>query len=147
MTSRWAGVENWITKTSNDADIRVSVFSGPVFSDEDPTVDYLKIPKAFWKIVAWIEEGELMSTAILADQGDLVNTLLEPPGRESLFGDLPDKLPEDYHVTVSEIERLTGLDFGPLKRHDILSRTSSEAKGSAVVPKRIYSFKDIMKRG
>lgn len=53
ITSRWTGVENWITKTSNDDDIKVTVFSGPVFSSSDPRVDYLKIPKAFWKVIAW----------------------------------------------------------------------------------------------
>lgn len=34
--TRWAGVEDWITKESDDEDMRVTVFSGPVLRDNDP---------------------------------------------------------------------------------------------------------------
>jgi endonuclease G, mitochondrial len=141
ITSRWAGVENWITKTSNDDDIRVSVFSGPVFSESDPKVDYLRIPKAFWKVIAWQEEGELKATAILADQSDLIKYLSRSEGMES-FEELPDKLPEDYQVTIKEIERLTELSFGDLSDFDILSGAESMDDGR----RKLKSFTDIKRR-
>ncbi|WP_153799681.1 DNA/RNA non-specific endonuclease [Foetidibacter luteolus] len=156
-TTRWAGVENWITKTSNDADIRVSVFSGPVFTPDDPHLGYLQIPKAYWKVVAWMEEGELFSTAIIADQSDLIKNIGEEAiGSESLFDDIPAQLPEDYHVTIAEVESKTGLDFGILKDYDILGTGSAEALhdngdggagvGNGRSPWRIFSYNDILKR-
>lgn len=55
------------------------------------------------------------------------------------FDEFPDKLPEDYQVTIKEIERLTQLDFGDLSDFDILSGAESINGG----PRKLKSFSDI----
>jgi endonuclease G len=130
-TTRWAGVENWITNKSDNENIRVSVFSGPVFEDNDPEYADLRVPKSFWKVIAWVEDGTLMSTGILATQAMLLKSGLAPEalmGREN-FSELPDKLPVDYRVSIAYLQEITKLDFGKLVEADTFS-TDSEAMKS-----------------
>lgn len=141
VKSRWAGVEDWITDGSDDDDLRVTVFTGPVFRDDDPTFDTIQVPKEFWKVVVRVEEDELLATAILADQSDLLEqqeAFRESAGAEDL-PDFPDKLPDEYQVTIAEIEELTGLDFGPLRDHDTFAG-GSEGLASR---RKLESFQDI----
>ena len=116
IRTRWAGVEDWISNGSDDEDLRVTVFCGPVLRADDPKRDYILVPREFWKVIARVENGELLATAILADQSDLLGGE-ESTGAEDL-PPFPDKLPQDYQVTIAEIEELTDLDFGSLREHD-----------------------------
>lgn len=133
VKTKWAGVEDWITSTSDDENTRVSVFSGPVFTDDDPEGGYIQIPKSFWKIVVWSEDGTLRATAIIADQSkllqqsgfDIVGT---PPGAESLDR-LPDNLPAEYHCSVAYLEELTGLGFSDLAEFDTFAASGAENMG------------------
>lgn len=105
----WAGIENYVLDNAKAELQRVSVFTGPIFTDSDPPYRYVKVPKMFWKILIRIEQVKLHATALLADQSKLLKTA------ES-FNDLS-KVAE-YQTSVREIERLTGLDFGTLRDHD-----------------------------
>ncbi len=139
IRTRWAGVEDWITDGSDDEDMRVTVFTGPVLDDDDPARSYIKVPLSFWKIVVRVENGELLATGILADQSKFV--LGEAAGPEDL-PPFPDKLPDEYQCTISEIEELTKLDFGPLRDHD----TFEPGNEAAASRRRIRNFEDIQIR-
>jgi len=112
---RWAGLENWITNGSDDQDMRVTVFTGPIFQDNDPKRGYIKVPLRFWKVVVRVDNGKLLATAAVADQTDLVK------GGERLGPeDLP-KMPtlvKVEQVKITRLEELTGLKFGDLRNHD-----------------------------
>lgn len=125
VKSRWAGIEDWITNTSDDDNIRVSVFSGPVFNDTDRLIGYLKIPQAFWKVVVWVKNGRLKATAVFADQSDL----LESIGSESTgdLGQLPEHLPDEYHCSISYIEQITSLKFNLTAESDTYISTHEGA--------------------
>ena len=125
---RWAGVEDWISKGSNDEDLRVTVFCGPVLRDDDPKFDYILVPREFWKVIVRVEDGELLATAILADQSDLLGGGESASGAEDL-PPFPTHLPKDYQVTIAEIEELTGLDFGTLREHDTFTDGSESISG------------------
>jgi len=142
IKTKWAGVEDWITNTSDDENIRVSVFSGPIFTDNDPKGGYIHIPKAFWKIVIWTEEGVLKATAVIADQSKLLQQSgLDVPGTplgaESLDR-LPDNLPAEYHCSVTYLEELTGLIFSNLPEFDTYKASGAESLGGNA---RLRAFK------
>lgn len=135
--SRWAGLEDWITDGSDDENLRVTVFTGPVLRDNDPGKNYIQVPREFWKIVVRVEEGKLLATAVLADQGFLIEGE-ESTGDEGL-PDLPERLPDEYQVTIRKIEELTGLHFGSLRKHD----TFAGGPESMAEMRKIDRFEDI----
>ena len=105
----WAGLEDYILDNAIAQDLRVSVFTGPVLSDQDPHYRGVQLPRQFWKVVAMgKEDGLLSATAYLLSQ-------------ESLLGDLEGfefGAYRTYQVAVRKVEELTGLDFGGLKGAD-----------------------------
>lgn len=112
--SFWQGLEQWVLEENAVADEeKVTVFCGPVFKQNDKKYRYIKIPREFWKIVIFINNGKPRATAVLASQSKWLNSLpesLQADGSEALDV-LPAKL-EEFQSTVAEIEQLTGLDFG-----------------------------------
>lgn len=110
----WQGIEDYILKNTIKEKQRVTVFTGPVFDDDDITYRYTKVPKQFWKIIARVDNEELLVTALLASQHELIGEY--PEAREGGFDDLGQV--NIYQVSVSEIENFTGLSFGELKDFD-----------------------------
>jgi endonuclease G len=136
----WAGIENYILKNATAERARVTVFTGPVFADDDPPYRYVKVPMAFWKVLARIEDGQLLSTALLAEQSGLIRRI--PESLREDFSDLGSVA--QYQTSVQEIERLTGLDFGPLREHDTYRPSGQEALRATKRPLR--RFEDISLR-
>ncbi len=72
----WGKIEDWILDFTDDTDKRVSIFTGPVFTPEDPEHQNkpselpIKIPAGFWKILALKREEELRVAAFLVWQRD-----------------------------------------------------------------------------
>jgi endonuclease G len=110
----WQGIEKYVLENATEAEERVSVFTGPVFGKDDPDYRYVKVPMSFWKILARVEGGKLRATALLADQTERIKRFPER-AREG-FDDLGDVA--QYQTSVKEIEKLTGLNFGPLAAAD-----------------------------
>ena len=91
------------------------VMTGPVLLDSDPlyrnpSMDYsTRIPLAFWKVCCLRrKDGTLAATGFKLGQEDIT----ELPGFAEKF---------DIglaQVAISELEKLTGLDFGVLTKHD-----------------------------
>jgi endonuclease G, mitochondrial len=53
--------------------LRVTVFTGPVFTDSDPIFRGIALPKHYWKIVMIVKaDGLLSCTGYLPDQGNLI---------------------------------------------------------------------------
>jgi endonuclease G len=110
----WQGIENYVLNNATAEEERVTVLTGPVFAPDDPEYRYVQVPMRFWKILVRVQNGELLATALMADQSERIRRLPEL-FRES-FDDLGSVA--QYQTTVAEVERITGLDFGPLRDHD-----------------------------
>lgn len=135
--STWAGLEDYILDHADNEEFKVSVFCGPVFTDQDPEYRGVKLPRQFWKVAVMAKSpGLLSATAYLLSQ-------------ESLIGELEEALvPEEFvlgafgtfQVPVSEIERLTGLGFGALPKFDPLG--GQEA--TRVTPRKIVHERSLI---
>ena len=143
----WQGIENFILNSADDANLRVTVITGPIFSDEDPQVDdsvfgSIAIPRRYWKIVARVEDGEPKVFAVLADQSEAMDKLIAS-AQESISESFewPVKLDKEFKSTVAEIAALTGLDFGDLENHDVFANGSE-----GLEERRITSPTDLFNR-
>lgn len=104
----WLDLENYLLDNTRRWRARATVFSGPVFADDDPIYRGVPIPRAFWKVVAFLgEDGKPSATAYMIDQSAELGRLT------ALFGRF-----RTYQRSVLHIERLTGLDFGELSNYD-----------------------------
>ncbi|HEX2408396.1 MAG TPA: DNA/RNA non-specific endonuclease [Nitrososphaeraceae archaeon] len=108
----WLGLEDYILRNADVHDLKVNVFTGPVFNQNDLIYrgKYL-IPSEFWKVVTIIKNDDhsISSTAYLQTQKQLIE------GLKFIFGEY-----KTYQVQVTKIESLTGLDFGNLRNFDPL---------------------------
>lgn len=113
----WQGIENYILRNAWAIDTRVTVFTGPVFADDDPVYSdksgsiALQVPVKFWKILVWKEDDALRSLALVADQ---LKTLKKRPTDEEALADADQlDLMENFLTTVAKVEKQTGFEFGP----------------------------------
>ena len=124
----WAGLEDYILDHADNEQFKVCVFSGPLLADDDPDYREVKLPRQFWKVVAMAKSpGLLSATAYLLSQESLIEGLEVAPAEFS-FGAYG-----TFQVQVSEIERLTGLDFGALPDFDPLGSRES----ARVTPRKV----------
>jgi endonuclease G len=110
----WQGLEDYLLSVVADQRLRADVYTGPVFTEQDPLYRGVRLPRSFWKVVAaGTEESKLHATAYLLAQDDLVDHLFEGLTDEPPFGAY-----RTYQTSVRDIEAATGLDFGELRDHD-----------------------------
>jgi len=64
----WGELENAVFADVDVDDLKVSVFGGPVFQDDDRVYRGVKIPREFWKAIVFVERGELKAKAFLLTQ-------------------------------------------------------------------------------
>ncbi len=142
----WLGLEDYILDNSDEFDLKATVFSGPVFRQDDEAYRGIQIPNEFWKVVVMVkaadagdEVGQLSATGYVLSQRSLVDDL------EFVFGDH-----QGFQVQLSLVEALTGLDFGNLKDADPLATATDEEAvvggfaGAAKRAKRLRTYRDIV---
>ncbi|MER6958198.1 DNA/RNA non-specific endonuclease [Streptomyces sp. NPDC000618] len=64
----WGELEDAVFADVDVDDLKVTVFGGPVFQDDDHTFRGVKIPREFWKIITFTENGTLKAKAFLLTQ-------------------------------------------------------------------------------
>ncbi|MDQ1051817.1 DNA/RNA non-specific endonuclease [Streptomyces sp. V4I2] len=64
----WGRLEDAVFDDVEVDDLKVSVFGGPVFQDDDRVFRRLKIPREFWKVITFTEQGVLKAKAFLLTQ-------------------------------------------------------------------------------
>lgn len=106
----WGELENAIFDDATVDHLRLSLFGGPIFKSNDFPYRDLLVPRSFFKVIAWREEGTLKAKAFVLTQDDL-EAKLESLGLE------PFKV---YQVTLTELTTTTGLDFGVLSGADTM---------------------------
>jgi endonuclease G, mitochondrial len=114
----WLGLENYALDHTRDDDMRVTVFTGPVFKANDPVRQGVKIPVLFWKVLAFIhdETGELSASGYTMSQAKFLSE------SEFVFGTY-----ETHQRSLSSIEAMTGLSFGPLTAVDLFDDSNESA--------------------
>lgn len=95
----WGRLENAVFEDVDVEDLVVSVFGGPVFASDDREYRGVRIPREFWKVVAFVVRGELRARAFLLTQS--------LDGLEAL--DLAEF--RVFQVPVARIEERTGVLF------------------------------------
>jgi endonuclease G len=109
----WAGLEDYILDNADTGNFRVTVFTGPVFRDDDTLYrELIPIPKDFWKVVVMAKNSGLSATAYVVSQKTLIQGIEEA----FTFGQY-----RTFQVPVKKIATLTGLDFGSLVAADPLA--------------------------
>ncbi len=110
----WGRIEDWMLERVEHDDRRACVFTGLVFTPDDPEhkngpdEDPIRIPAGFWKVISVELAGAIRSAGFLVWQRDYDS---EEP--------LP-FAPVLEQVRLTTIEVLTGLTFPALRRFDPL---------------------------
>jgi endonuclease G len=120
----WLDLEDYILKNADIHDLKVSVFTGPVFRSDDMMYkEKFQIPAEFWKVVVMRKEDKKISaTGYMQTQKNLITNL------EFAFGEY-----KTYQVPVSEIASLTGLDFSNLTSFDPLTKLEGLGKRTRTI--------------
>jgi endonuclease G len=115
----WGEIEDYILLNCGKDRMRISVFTGPVFSGSDPVIHGVQIPLQFWKVVAFIhdESGALHATGYVSSQAKDVGGL-KPT---FVFGDVLHQ-----QRTLAAIEELTGLRFPDLTPTDVIGAAGTQ---------------------
>lgn len=128
----WGQLEDAVYADTEIDDLRVSVLGGPIFKTSDFRYREILIPRSFWKIIAYVEEGTLRAKAFVLTQDDLEEKL------ESL-GLEPFRV---YQLALAELAKMALLDFGDLTTADTMSAAPEAIHTPRV--RRIKSRADIV---
>ena len=113
----WQGLENFILSSAEVGDLKVTVFTGPVFDDGDPVHRTVQIPQQFWKVVAVCDTaGRLHSSAYTVSQAPFVEVIPFALPENEMPGALPIGPYRTFQLSLGGLETLTGLDFGDTLR-------------------------------
>jgi endonuclease G len=119
----WGELENAILEDVDVENLRVSVIGGPIFKENDPVHRGVRIPKDFWKLIAFRDstDNQFKVAAYILTQSNLIPT-------EALELD-PFKL---YQVSLPKLAEETGLNFDPISPFDTQESTRESLEGSGV---------------
>ncbi len=110
----WNDLEDYLLDNADQGDVKLTVFTGPVFQDGDPVYRDIPLPRQFWKVAVMSKTGGgLLAAGFVQSQADLIQGL-----READF--LSQEVRTDQ-VKVADIEALTGMTFGPATAADALA--------------------------
>ena len=137
----WGNLEDFVLARAINKAQKASVLTGPVLRDDDQVfVDKQNgwmIPKSFWKICIFIRsDGTPSVTGFVMEQTDQIGPLFEA----NRFNPFTIDQVRVYQKKIAEIEKLTGLDFGDLKKHDKMGVVETTANG---LPRPIRRSEDI----
>ncbi|MEJ2852876.1 MULTISPECIES: DNA/RNA non-specific endonuclease [unclassified Saccharothrix] len=110
----WGRLEDAVLADVDVEDLRVSVYGGPVFQADDRVFRGVRLPREYWKVIAFVEQGKLKARAFILTQN--LNQL------EAL------ELDEFrvFQVRLSDIETRCGFTFPPsLQAADSLAMPES----------------------
>jgi endonuclease G len=114
----WLALEDYALQHAREDDMKISVFTGPFFGTKDPVMYGVRVPLAFWKIIAFIhdETGKLCATGYRMSQESILE--LE---EEFVFGAFTSpQLHVTTQVPIRSIEAGSGISFGKLAGFDPL---------------------------
>lgn len=142
----WQGLENFLLDHAARFDRKLTVFTGAVLEDSDPLYRGIKVPLRFWKVAAFMQDGDLASTAYVLDQSpDLTRDAAARALAEASRAGEPPPLGafRTFQVPVADVAEITGLTLGPLPAADQLPAAVRAARRWTM----LESYDDIALRG
>lgn len=126
----WLALEDYALQHAREDDMKISVFTGPYFTDDDPVMYGVRIPLSFWKIIAFIHDktGKLTATGYEMTQEQSLQ-----PEEEFVFGAFTSpQLNVATQVPIRSIEAKSGIVFDTLAAVDPLAE---EEEGPSAGPR------------
>ena len=118
----WQGLENYILYNTDKEDIKATVFTGPVFGDDDEMHRGILIPQYFFKVVVVDDtQGKLYSSAYVVSQKKYAQNIP--------FEEIPVGHPENVNATqtsIRKLEAVTGIDFGQVVRDNDVNKIGKD---------------------
>ncbi|MFC5931685.1 DNA/RNA non-specific endonuclease [Cryobacterium melibiosiphilum] len=135
----WLGLEDHVLTYARSNGNRISVFTAPVLSAQDPIYRGVKIPHSFWKIAAWTtttdDSTALYAAGFVLDQSpqledldldlDMVRAQARTDGTPPPLGPY-----RTYQVPIVDIVDLTGLDLTALSQADVYAPAPAIREGT-----------------
>jgi endonuclease G, mitochondrial len=125
----WLALEDFALQHAREDDMKISVFTGPYFTDDDPEMYGVRIPLAFWKVIAFIHDRtrKLCATGYEMSQEKTVQ-----PADEFVFGVFTSpQLGIATQLPIRSIEARSGISFGNLAAIDPLAGEEEGLTGVA----------------
>lgn len=121
----WSGLEDHVLEHAGAYDAKITVLTGPVFTDDDPPYRGVRVPGKFWKIAVWTNDAVLGAAGFLVDQTPLMGKVdLQKVTRERLLADEPPPLGpfRTFQVPIKQIMGITGIAMDSLVVADRLAK-------------------------
>lgn len=138
QAAHWHGLEDYVLENAKADREKIVVITGQVFQDDDPEFRFVKVPRKYFKVLVRVENEKLKATALIADQSPMLRRL--PESLAEGFNDM-NEVVKQAQTSIANIEKLTGLDFGDLRKHDTFAGGAESA--SETTEKEIADFSDI----
>jgi endonuclease G len=104
----WLGLENYVLQNARADGMKISVFTGPYFSDKDLEYRGALVPLAFWKVVAFqTQNGRPSATAYKVSQEKELSDL------EFVYAGY-----KTFQISIKQVMEDTDIDFGALVNYD-----------------------------
>lgn len=126
----WGELEDAIFADVDVDHLRISLIGGPMFADDDFAYRGVLVPRSFYKVIAYVENGTLRAKAFVLTQDDL-EANVRALGLEQF---------KVFQTPVRDLEAKTGLTFGDLAGSDTLGARERGAPR----PRRIRSADDVV---
>lgn len=114
----WLGLESYLQENAADNSRRITVFTGPIFDPTDPVYRGVDIPLKFFKVAAFLYQGELAATGYVVDQTPVLADLPDIPKPSVTEEAPPPGAFRTFQVPIRDIATLTGLDLDQLTAVD-----------------------------
>ena len=128
----WLALEDYALQHAREDDMKISVFTGPYFTDDDPEMYGVRIPLAFWKVIAFIHDrtGKPCATGYEMSQEQTLR-----PAEEFVFGAFTSpQLGIATQLPIRSIETRSGISFRKLAAIDPLAGEEESVTGAAPMP-------------
>jgi endonuclease G len=124
----WLGLEDYLQDHAAAFDRKLAVFAGPVLDPADPPYRGIQVPLRFWKVVAFVQHGQLAATGYLLDQSPLVGDLEEVFRAAAEIGAVPPLGAfRTFQVPIADVAALAGVPMDQLVAVDLLHAEPSIA--------------------
>ncbi|HEX8446754.1 MAG TPA: DNA/RNA non-specific endonuclease [Sphingomonas sp.] len=120
----WLSLEDFILSNTKRWKERAMVFTGPIFAESDPEYRGVRIPLAYWKVVAFLDDAGKPSAS-----GYTIEQDVDVGGMSLIFGPF-----KTYQRSLLSIAQQTGLRFGGIDRYDGFS---NEARATGAEIRRV----------
>ena len=141
--SLWLGLEDYILNSTRTHGFRANVFTGPVYTPDDPELGNTgaPMPLHFWKVVSMLTKSDcgdinLHATAYLLSQGQLIQQMLQEDGLVESTEGFEFGAFKMFQVRIADLETMTGYrfaDLGTADPLDALARTEAVVSAKPVI--------------